>query len=307
MNALTYRGVCKSFGDVRAINFIDLDIPEGEIFGLLGPNGAGKTTLIRMTMGILLPDTGVISIFGEAFSRRHSAILGYLPEERGIYPKMKVLELVEYFGRLRGLGKVEARRRAGTGLEKLGLAEWGDKKVEALSKGMQQKIQFLIALIHCPKIAILDEPFSGLDPVNVELFKKIIQEAREGGTTIILSTHQMEQVEKFCGHIALINKGDVVLRGRVDEIRRSYGTRDVRVEFAEEAPANGVVKEIAETISCEGREARYRMKDGVRPGEVVLALLQKGYDITEFQEAQASMHDIFIRIVNSGEEPEDGR
>ena len=301
MQALSYRGVCKSFGEVQAVKPLDLDVPEGEIFGLLGPNGAGKTTLIRMTLGIILPDSGSIEVLGRKAEGAQDATFGDLPEERGLYPKMKVIELLEFFARLRGLRSAEARSRAKKGLERVGLAEWGPHKIEELSKGMQQKVQLLVALLHAPKVAILDEPFSGLDPVNVELFYEIIREATREGTTVVLSTHQMEQVEQLCKNIALINKGQVVLKGEVDAIRRQYGARDVSVEFSEGLPPLSELEGLVEDARAEARSARFTMRQGIKSREILSLLLARGCDVTRFEEAQASMHDIFVRVVTGGE------
>jgi ABC-2 type transport system ATP-binding protein len=297
MDALQYSGVCKTFGETRAVNPLELSIPEGEVFGLLGPNGAGKTTLIRMTLGIILPDAGTVIVCGRPRDVADRGTFGYLPEERGLYPKMKVKDLLVFFGRLRGLSASEAGSRATAGLNRLDLATWADKRVEELSKGMQQKIQLLVALLHRPKIAILDEPFSGLDPVNVELFKAYIDEVRAQGTTIVFSTHQMEQVEQLCNHIALINKGDVVLRGEVDEIRRRYGARQVSVGFSGDPPEEAILDGLIERSHVNGREVTYGMREGVRGRDVALKLLESGCDVTRFEEAQASMHDIFVQVV----------
>lgn len=300
MEALSYKGVSKTFGEVRAVKPLDLDIPEGSIFGLLGPNGAGKSTLIRMTLGILLPDSGELRAFGGTRSLAERGLFGYLPEERGLYPKMKVGDLLRFFASLRGLSGAEATRRVKEGLERVGLAEWEKKKVEELSKGMQQKVQILVALIHKPRVAILDEPFSGLDPVNVDLFKEIVRETVAAGTTVVLSTHQMELVEALCESIALINKGEVVLKGEVDAIRREYGRGEVRVEFAGEPPTNGALDDLVQETHLEERQARYHLKPGVAAREVLRRLLDKGLDVTRYEEAQASMHDIFVRVVKGG-------
>ena len=301
MDVLTYNQVCKSFGEVRAVKPLDLSVPEGEIFGLLGPNGAGKTTLIRMTLGIILPDTGTIQLLGKPRDVKDRTAFGYLPEERGLYPKMKVLDLLVFFGRLRGLSSSEAKARALSGLKRVELGSWADKKVEELSKGMQQKIQLLVALLHRPKVAILDEPFSGLDPVNVDLFKEVIRETRDAGTNVVLSTHQMEQVEALCERIALVNKGEIVLKGHVDEIRRRYGSQEVRVEFGSEPATDGLLDGLVESAHADGREVRYRMRDGVKGRDVAAKLIQAGCDVTGFAEAQASMHEIFVRVVKGGE------
>jgi len=303
MEAIRFRGVEKSFGDVRAVKSIDLDIPEGGIFGLLGPNGAGKSTLIRMTLGILLPDAGDIEVLGGTRTLAERGLFGYLPEERGLYPKMKVGELLRFFGRLRGLSGKDASEKASEGLERVGLEEVIKSNVDELSKGMQQKIQLLVAIQHHPRIAILDEPFSGLDPVNVELFQEIVRETVAAGTTVILSTHQMEQVERLCDTIALINQGDVVLRGDVTGIRREYGRREVRVRFSStETPRENGLDELVEDLRAEGRDVRYRMREGITSGQILERLLGAGAEISRFEEAQASMHDIFVRVVSEGGE-----
>jgi ABC-2 type transport system ATP-binding protein len=298
MEALSYRGVQKTFGDVKAVKPLDLDVPPGEIFGLLGPNGAGKSTLIRMTMGIYLPDGGTISVLGQPRSGTVSAALGYLPEDRGLYTKMKVGELLRFFGCLRGLSAAEASRRASWGLKRLGLDKWEGNKVDELSKGMQQKIQLLVAIQHKPKIAILDEPFSGLDPVNTELFMEVLDELIAEGTTVVLSTHQMEQVEKLCHAIALINKGEVVLRGKVGDIRREYGTRAVNVEFADGAGlTEAQFADLAESTVLMPNEARFRLRPEAHAGKILKRLLDLGVKVSRFEEAQASMHDIFVQVV----------
>lgn len=298
MDALTYRKVEKSFGDVRAVKPLDLDIPEGGIFGLLGPNGAGKSTLIRMTMGIYLADAGEVSILGKPRDSAASALLGYLPEDRGLYPKMKVGELLRFFGRLRGLSASEASRRSAEGLKRVGLEKWEQNKVDELSKGMQQKIQLLVAIQHRPKVAILDEPFSGLDPVNVELFMEIVQELVDQGMTVVFSTHQMEQVEQLCQSIALINKGEVVLKGDVAEIRRRYGANAATAEFSDgESLQESDFTDLADQVHLRPNEARLFLKDGVTPSHLLQRLLDRRVGVTRFEAAQASMHDIFVRVV----------
>lgn len=298
MSALTYSQVAKSFGDVEAVKPLDLSIPEGGIFGLLGPNGAGKTTLIRMTMGIYLPDAGQIEVMDKPRGQETGALLGYLPEDRGLYLKMKVGELLRFFGCLRGLSTHEASSRATAGLKRLGLAQWENNKVDELSKGMQQKIQLLVAIQHRPKVAILDEPFSGLDPVNVELFMDVIQEAIKDGTTVVLSTHQMEQVEKLCHSIALINKGQIVLRGDVAKIRGDYGSRAVQVEYSDGASlAPETFSDLAEQAMIHPNEARFFLRPTAHSGMILKRLLEHHVKVSKFEEAQASMHDIFVKVV----------
>jgi ABC-2 type transport system ATP-binding protein len=215
---------------------------------------------------------------------------------------MKVWELLVFFGQLRGLPAKEAKKRALAGLDRLGLAEWAENKVEELSKGMQQKIQLLTALIHKPKVAILDEPFSGLDPVNMDLFKEVIKETLEQGTNIVLSTHQMEQVEQMCERIALINKGQIVLSGEVGEIRSRYGSKEIRVEYSGDAPAADTVDGLVQKARLNGHEARYTLKEGVPLRDLLAAILQAGGDVVRFGEEQASMHDIFVTVVTGNGE-----
>lgn len=298
MNALAYRGVTKRFGEVEAVKPLDLEVPEGSIFGLLGPNGAGKTTLMRMTLGILLPDAGEVSVLDRPREKVPAAFLGYLPEERGLYPKMKVGELLRFFGRLRGLSAAEASRRAREGLSRVGLAAWENHRVEDLSKGMQQKVQLLVALQHRPRVAILDEPFSGLDPVNVEVFMEVLREALGQGTTVILSTHQMDQVEKLCHSIALIDRGRVVLQGQVGEVRRRYGSRAVKVEFSGgEGLSAGAFEDLSESTAFLPNEARFFLREGADSAALLRRFLDGGARISRFEEAQASMHDIFVKVV----------
>jgi ABC-2 type transport system ATP-binding protein len=214
--------VTKRFGDFTAVDSISFTVPRGEIFGILGPNGAGKTTTIRMIMNITIPDSGRVMILGRPSTDGASRKVGYLPEERGLYRRMKVLEHIVFLGEIRGIERKEAKRRASEWLERVKLTPWGDKRVEELSKGMQQKIQFIGCAIHDPDVLILDEPFSGLDPVNALALKELFLEFRERGKTVVLCTHVMEQAEKLCDELVLINRSKVVLRGRLGEIKARY-------------------------------------------------------------------------------------
>lgn len=300
MNALSLKDVCKSFGEKRAVDGVSLEIEKDQIFGLLGPNGAGKTTLIRMIMGIYLPDNGSISIFGKKLSGIVDGDLGYLPEERGLYPKMKCVEILSFFLQLNGVSYRESKKRAIDSLEKVGLKEYADKKVEGLSKGMQQKVQLLAALNHYPKLAILDEPFSGLDPINIELFKKIIKEAKENGTTVVLSSHQMELVEQMCQKIALINKGKIVLEGDVGEIRRKYGAKEVRLEFSSTIPQINY-EEFGENIRQDAGSVTLTLKREALYRELIEEIWKRGGEITQFEVGNSSLHDIFVKVVKEGE------
>ena len=231
MDAIALENVTKSYDSVTAVSGVNLRVRQGAVLGLLGPNGAGKTTTIRMVMNILVPDEGSILVLGQPVSDKTRDSVGYLPEERGLYPRMKVRSLIVFFAALHGLSEDEADRRAREWLERFELSEWSEKKMVDLSKGMQQKVQFITAVLHRPPIVILDEPFSGLDPVNAATVKDIMLEMRDQGSTIILSTHRMEQVEKMCDSICLINHGRSVLDGDLRAIKQSYGKNTVHVEF----------------------------------------------------------------------------
>src|SRR6266571_4191817 len=231
MDAVRLEAVTKRFNTLTAVEKLSFSIPEGKVFGLLGPNGAGKTTTLRMLMRVLIPDEGSIEVLGTPADDRTPDAIGYLPEERGLYPRMKIREVLVFLAALKGLTEAEADRGARQWLERLELGEWVNKKINDLSKGMQQKVQFIAAVLHRPPILILDEPFTGLDPVNASLIKDIMLELRNQGSTIILSTHRMEQVEMMCDSICLINKGRNVLDGELQAIKRSYGKNTVQIEY----------------------------------------------------------------------------
>tara|TARA_B100001113_G_scaffold292927_2_gene249632 strand:+ start:2534 stop:3421 length:888 start_codon:yes stop_codon:yes gene_type:complete len=229
---LILENLSKSFEGVNAVNDVSLTVGKGDIYGFLGPNGAGKTTTIRMIMGIIHPDSGLISLNGKDINALGHQNLGYLPEDRGLYQKQKLTEILQYFGTLRGLAVSEAKKRTSKWLERFDLGDQGHRKVEELSKGNQQKIQFILSLLHDPDLIILDEPFTGLDPLNQLLLKEIIQEKREEGKTIIFSTHQMEQVERLCNNICIIDKGVIVIEGLLDDIREKHSSNAVQVRFS---------------------------------------------------------------------------
>ncbi len=231
MEVVKTDGISKNFGDFVAVNNVSLSIGGSTIFGLLGPNGAWKTTMIRMLTNIFMPDKGQIYLFGEPTGAYHKSRIGYLPEERGLYKKLKVIEQLIYFAQLKGMPRFEAKSRAVWWLKSLGIEDWATKKVQELSKGMQQKVQFLSTILHNPDLLILDEPFSGFDPINTELLKKIILELKDEGKTIILSTHIMEQVEELCDDICLINKGNMMLSGNLRDIKNSYGRDMITLEY----------------------------------------------------------------------------
>jgi ABC-2 type transport system ATP-binding protein len=280
---------------------VSLEIGEGEVFGLLGPNGAGKTTLIRILMDIIRADSGTIGMFGSPRTRQHLDRVAYLPEERGLYTKQKVLDIMTYFGALKGLTRQEARARSRDWLERMDLAETADWRVERLSKGMSQKVQIAATLLTDPPLCVLDEPFSGLDPVNVRMVQDLIQSRRARGLTTVLSTHQMNQVEMLCDRVALIDKGRLVVYGEVDEVRRKHSTPEVVVELEGEPP---VVLGVKEVTSAGNSSWRLRLEQGVEPADVLAALVRDGARVEQYERHLAPMEDIFVAVV-TGRKGED--
>ena len=275
-------GVSKSFGEKVALDGVSLDIPEGKIFGLLGPNGAGKTTLIRIINRITIPTAGTVYFKGEPISDEVVARIGYLPEERGLYRKMKVGDQAMYLAQLKGMSARDAQAALKEWFIRFDIKDWWGKKVEELSKGMAQKLQFITTVVHKPSLMILDEPFSGFDPVNADLIRKEILRLKDEGATIILSTHNMESVEELCDEIALINKSHLVITGGVDEIRRKYGNNNVEVEYTD----------------AEGRHAEVLpVPEGGSPNDVLTKLIGEGKTVNSFRELMPRMNDIFIKLV----------
>ncbi|MBQ6573868.1 MAG: ATP-binding cassette domain-containing protein [Bacteroidales bacterium] len=301
MGIITCSNITKKFGKFTALNSVSLDIPKGEIFGLLGPNGAGKTTLIRIINQITLPDSGELLFNGAPIRPDAVECIGYLPEERGLYKKMKVGEQAIYLARLKGMSTKEATAQLKEWFVKFGIQGWWDKKVEELSKGMAQKIQFITTVMHKPQLLILDEPFSGFDPVNVNLIRKEILALKEAGTTIILSTHNMESVEELCDSIALINKSNLVITGKVDDIRRQYGNNHVEVIYRGIQPVDVAMAPVT-VVSDEEFKGNRRAVLDVQKGATsarILGELIKGNDIVSYQELMPRMNDIFIKLVTN--------
>lgn len=284
MSIIECKDVCKSFGEKVALDHVSLDLPEGQIFGLLGPNGAGKTTLIRIINRITIPNSGEVFFKGNPISQRDVERIGYMPEERGLYRKMKVGEQAMYLARLKGMSVADARKSLKDWFVRFGIQDWWDKKVEELSKGMAQKLQFITTVVHRPSLMILDEPFSGFDPVNAEIIRQEILRLKDEGATIILSTHNMESVEELCQNIALINKGRLVVCGGTDDIRRQHGEDNVEIEFTE-----GVERR-QEVVARENVNARLQ------------ELIASGVRINSFKEVIPRMNDIFIKLVTQEEE-----
>jgi ABC-2 type transport system ATP-binding protein len=292
VDAIALENVSKSYDSVTAVSGVNLRVRQGAVLGLLGPNGAGKTTTIRMVMNILVPDEGSILVLGLPVSDKTRDSIGYLPEERGLYPRMQVRSLIVFFAALHGLSEAEADRRAREWLDRFELGEWSEKKMNELSKGMQQKVQFIIAVLHRPPIVILDEPFSGLDPVNAATVKDIMLEMRDKGSTVILSTHRMEQVEKMCDSICLINHGRSVLDGDLRAIKRSYGKNTVDIEFT--GPDGFLAHPAIAAVNRFATGVEAKLKPGADAQEVLKAAIQSGAQITRFELLEPSLNEIFI-------------
>ncbi|MBT3891398.1 MAG: ATP-binding cassette domain-containing protein [Planctomycetaceae bacterium] len=303
MHAVEIESATKRFGDVNAVGDLSLSIPEGAIYGFIGPNGSGKTTTLRMILRIIHPDQGQIRVLGKDSLTADNDLVGYLPEERGLYKKMKVLELLKFFAALKGNrdGKTEARRW----LEELGLGEWGNKKVETLSKGMSQKIQFIASIIARPKLLILDEPFAGLDPVNAEVIKRTVLELRKQGTTILFSTHDMEVAERMCDYICMMFKGKKVIDGTMDAIQGDYGQDVVRVKIADGGATQGQLESLAEVevLNDFGQVQELRLKPDADTQSLLGRLMELG-TVRHFELCRPSLRDIFVRIAGPESEEE---
>ncbi len=288
--------ITKSFGDFTAVNDLSLEVHAGRIFGLIGPNGAGKTTTIRMIVNITAPDTGRISLFGQQITPQLQDRIGYLPEERGLYKKMKVGDQLKFFAELKSVEAKEAERRADRWLERLKLTEWKSKKASDLSKGMQQKIQFITSVIHDPDLLILDEPFSGLDPVNVDLLKEIVLDLKAAGKTIIFSTHQMEVAEKICDDICLINRSRKVLEGTIREVKRGFGRNAVglRLTGGDEVLADS---SLVSNVTRHNDHIEALLADGTSAQQLLARLVSGGASIEKFEMIEPSLHDIFKQKV----------
>ncbi|MFI5171898.1 MAG: ABC transporter ATP-binding protein [Chitinophagales bacterium] len=292
---MTFNNISKSFGDVQALKDISFSIPANSIFGLLGPNGAGKTTLIRIITKIFAADSGEILFDGKNIRSQGSDTIGYMPEEKGMYKKMKVGEQLLYLGQLKGLTRQKAKERSEYWLEKLNAADWWNKKLGDLSKGMQQKTQFIATVMHNPKLLILDEPFSGLDPVNSELIKNEIYNLHQQGVTIIFSTHRMEQVEEICKNIVLINKGTLVITGEVKDIRNRFKENMYRLVFGTQYET--IATDLFEIISKKDNEVIIKLKTIQSGNDLLQYFIREGAEITSYNEILPSLTEIFIQLV----------
>ena len=304
MGLIECKDVCKSFGEKVALDNVSIDIPKGKIYGLLGPNGAGKTTLIRIINRITIPNSGSVLFNGKPITQDDVEKIGYLPEERGLYRKMKVGEQAMYFAQLKGMSAREAGHELKKWFVKFGIESWWNKKVEELSKGMAQKVQFITTVVHKPSLLILDEPFSGFDPVNAQVIREEILRLRDEGATIILSTHNMESVEELCDNITLINKSKVVISGGVDEIRRKYGNNNVEVVYTGAAALTSVPGSftVLSDVDDSGRHtAVLALEEGADTNSAITQMMSAGLKISSFKELVPRMNDIFIKLVTEGE------
>ena len=303
-NLLEINNVVKRYGDFTALNNVSIHIPKGSVYGLLGPNGAGKTSLIRIINQITMPDSGEIILDGEKLAPKHVEYIGYLPEERGLYKSMKVGEQALYLAQLKGLSKTEAKKRLKYWFDKFDISAWWGKKIEELSKGMAQKVQFIVTVLHQPKLLIFDEPFSGFDPINAQLIAKEILQLRDEGATIIFSTHRMESVEEMCDEIALINKSNKILDGKLDDIKRQFRTHTFQVGLKSDNPAE-VQQKLKESFEVfpadfkllnDGLKLNVKLKEGSSANDLLSFLTSRG-EVQHFVELVPSANDIFIQAV----------
>jgi len=294
-NTVELKNISKSYDHFVAVDNLSLNIGEGSVYGLLGPNGAGKTSTIRMMIGITAPDAGEIRLFGEPFRRDHLRRVGYLPEERGMYKRMKILEHLVLLAELKGVAAPVATKRANQWLERLELAGWAQKKVEELSKGMQQKLQFIGAILHDPELLILDEPFSGLDPANAVVLKDVLLELSKAGKTVLFSTHRMDTVERLCDSICLINHGKAVLDGELSQIKARYGKNNVELEY--EGGSEFLKQdELVQSFNNYGKYVEVRLKPGADAQQLLRAAAAKA-KVNKFELMEPSLEQIFIEVV----------
>ena len=303
MNLVQIENVSKHFGDFTAVDNVSFNIEKGSIYGLLGPNGAGKTTTIRMIMNIIAPDSGTITFDGNRQNGDFADKLGYLPEERGLYRKMKVKDVIFFMAELRGMDRTDAFNEIDRWLQKMDLTEWQNRKIEELSKGMAQKIQFIATVIHKPELIILDEPFSGLDPINMILLKDLMLELNTNGATIVFSTHIMEQAERLCEKICLVNAGRVLLEGDVREIKKSFGRSSVEIEYSGNLD---LIKNsrFVDRFNDFGQYVEVKLQDPEHYSALLQELVEASVDITRFELMEPTLHEIFVQSVKGeGRQP----
>ena len=298
-NAIVLKGIRKAFAGHVAVGDLSLQVPRGSVFGLLGPNGAGKTTTLRMVMNILGPDAGTIEILGKPADQATRDRIGYMPEERGLYPRMVLEEQLVFMAAIKGMGRKEAEKRLGPWLERLGLAEWRKRKTNELSKGMQQKAQFIATVLHEPDVLFMDEPMSGLDPVGMDVMREVMLDLRRKGATIVLSSHQMEAVEKLCDRVALINRGEKVLDGSVAEVKARHGKNTVVLAYDGDGAFLGSLPGVARVTDF-GQYVEVRLLDGADP-QPLLQEAAARLRLRRFEIVEPSLHDIFVETVKGHE------
>ena len=304
MDIIQCKDVCKSFGEKVALDHVSVDIPKGMIFGLLGPNGAGKTTLIRIINRITIPSGGTVLFDGHPITQQDVEKIGYLPEERGLYRKMKVGDQAMYLAQLKGMSARDASQSLKEWFVKFGIQSWWNKKVEELSKGMAQKVQFITTVVHKPSLLILDEPFSGFDPVNTQIIRDEILKLKESGSTVVLSTHNMESVEELCDNIALINKSRLVITGGVNDIRHRYGNNNVELIYTSSSSLEsvpGLFKVLSDTDDSGRHTAVLSIEKGVDTNDVLRHVISQSLTVNSFKELVPRMNDIFIKLVTEEE------
>ncbi len=297
MNAVEISGVSKSFGSHTAVSDLDLSVPEGSVYGFIGPNGSGKTTTIRMILHIIHPDKGTIEVMGKAGTRAANDRIGYLPEERGLYKKMTVNRLLLYYATIKCMERKDAKEQAEAWLERMGLIEWKTRKIEALSKGMAQKVQFIATVISRPKLVILDEPFSGLDPVNLDVIRQAVVALKEQGTTVIFSTHDMEMAERMCDSIFMIYRGKKVLDGTLSQIQQQYGEDTIRMSIEGD---RGTLNRLPGVMGVRDFGQYQELRFSGDP-QVIMKQLMESVSVQSFAITKPSLHDIFVRIASPKE------
>jgi ABC-2 type transport system ATP-binding protein len=295
INSVELRQVCKSYNGLVAVNDLSLEIRAGSVYGLLGPNGAGKTSAIRMMIGITAPDSGAIRLFAEPFRRQHLSRVGYLPEERGLYKRMKLLDHLVFLAELKGVSAADAVRRAAWWCERLELGAWRSKRIEELSKGMQQKVQFIATILHDPELLILDEPFAGLDPANVVALKDVLLEMKQAGKTILFSTHRMDQVERLCDSICLMDHGKAVLHGDLKEIKSQFGRNDVLLECEGEVAFLSQAA-LVQSYNNYGNYVEVRLRPGADPQDLLHVAASRAR-VSRFELMEPSLEQIFLEAV----------
>lgn len=297
------RDISKTFGEKVALDHVSVNIPEGKIFGLLGPNGAGKTTLIRIINRITIPSGGEVMFNGRPITQEDVRKIGYLPEERGLYKKMQVGDQCMYLAQLKGMSASDARTELKKWFDRFGIQDWWKKKIEELSKGMAQKVQFITTVVHKPSLMILDEPFSGFDPVNAEIIRQEILRLNKEGATIALSTHNMESVEELCDEIALINKSRLVITGGVNDIRKKYGNNNIELEYTGDkvvADADSIFTVVSDEVKGGKRDAVLALEPEVTTNQALQAIIGQEIPVSSFRELMPRMNDIFIKLVTEG-------